>query len=77
MHSARRIGAAVACLPPEKVGSKKDARLLTDVVDAGEVRAWADINALGRIAVVYAVIPDTAHGRGLFLLGGSDATRNA
>jgi hypothetical protein len=60
---------------PEKVGYKKDAYLLSGAAEVDQVMAWVRDNAEGRIAVVYAVIPDTGYGRGLFRLSGSDPTR--
>jgi hypothetical protein len=61
--------------PPEKVGYKQDAYLLTGAADVTEVMAWADENANGRIVVIYAVVPDYGNGRGLIHLIGSDPTR--
>jgi len=61
--------------PPEQVGYKQDAYLLIGAADVAEVLAWADDNANGRIAVVYAVIPEQGHGRGLVHLTGNDPTR--
>jgi hypothetical protein len=52
--------------PPEQVGYKQDAYLLTGAADVGEVMAWASNHADGRIVVVYAVAPTPGTGEVCF-----------
>ncbi len=62
--------------PPELVGYKQDSYLVTDAKDVGEVIAWAEREAQGRIVVIYALLVDRDGRRGLVHLSGDDPTRS-